>query len=131
MKYITTAGIQTIENGIRHLARLEASDRQDKLRSRADHFKCERIGMINIANELGVSCGCAETPMSRTAEDCACAGSLRGMYAKLDRIPGRGRGPQRGNITLAGAEEGCRDKDGEFVPVAQCNPPWARRKTAK
>lgn len=124
MKYITAAGRTRVENQIRYLAWIQTA--KPKLsKSRAAALRCERIGMMNLASEMGVHCICAKTPEPTTNsnEDCVCAGTQKAMFSKLRKMPGRGTGAQRGDITLAGTErKGCRDKDGEFVPVAQCNP---------
>ena len=124
MKYMGTAGIAKMESTIKRLARFEASARKDNMQAWADEHRCERVGMINLANELGVHCGCAETPKTEAGtEDCVCATTLRTMHARLRRLPGRGTGKRRGIITLAGDERpGCRDAQGKFVPVSQCNP---------
>lgn len=121
MKHITTGGIARIQSTIKRLAAFEASARKDKMKAWADEYRCERVGMINLANELGVHCGCAETPKTEAGtEDCVCSSTLKTMHARLRRMPGRGTGARRGIITLAG--QGCRDSEGKFVPVSQCNP---------
>jgi len=38
---------------------------------------------------------------------------------------------RRGSQGLSGAKTtraGCRDEKGAFIPIAQCNPPWARKR---
>ena len=115
MQHITTAGMARIEGALTGLARREARLWRDGQEVWARALRHERNGMQDLAKKLGILCDCVTTPKSKAGpEKCLCAGTKKRLYTRLNRLPGRG------TITLAG--KGCRDPQGKFVPVAQCNP---------
>ncbi len=77
----------------------------------AQHYTSEIYGMYHLAYDLGFDCKCR--PGKKKAALCRCE-------ARKTSFEGIG------GFTLDGA--GCRDKAGNFVPIARCNPPWAKGK---
>lgn len=124
MKYITTAGMAKIENTLNSIARQEYRHRADGDKDWADTVRRERVGMMELANQLRVKCGCLYE-REDLKKHCACGTSHKAMMTRL-----------RGTVTLTGGNrrtpgaltglslsgKGCRDSQGKFVPVSQCNP---------
>jgi hypothetical protein len=76
------------------------------------HYTSVFLGAWEAAQSIGLTCGCSKQVHSGL-DLCKCTEHGEGIAGI-------------GKYTLDGAN--CRDKAGNFVPIARCNPPWARGK---
>jgi len=87
-------------------------------------FQTQQHGAYNFARKLGFECMC--TPHSKKYRTiCECKAKKGGIKQGHQILSGLGRGP----YVLDGA--GCRDGQGNFVPISQCKGPVGRDKAGR
>lgn len=144
---------RAVEEDLDDATRLVAEHHRRPQSASFTHFAAQQSGMFHLASKLGFDCRCDPMQAEKGIPSCACEEKSRGitpgrkMYYVQPGHPGytfdglncratngliAPLGRCHGLVNLAGLgkteREGCRDpRDGSFVPVAQCNPPWARK----
>lgn len=103
---------------------MEYDDRAEGFQDRANALRRERNGMMELANQLRVVCGCLYE-REDLKKHCACGTSHKAMMTRLKRtvtLTGKNRRTPGALTGLSLSGKGCRDAQGKFVPVLQCNP---------
>jgi hypothetical protein len=120
---------RAVEEQLDDLTVMVRKHEKDRKSVSFQYFNDLRTGTFRMAQKLGFDCRCAleSDPITRRPSDlaipaCWCVDTKRGIDPGHQIL----ETAKKGSYHFDGTN--CRDKAGAFVPIARCNPPWARKR---